>query len=105
MVRVEVDDRHARELAAQLALLTHADRGEPGNEVRLMSLHGAKGLEFRAVFIVGCEDGNLPHEHSIAEGMTPASFRQAWVVCDTVEAAIKAMQGADDMPHLQHDRR
>ena len=23
-------------------------------------------------------------EHSIAEGMTPATFRQAWVVCDTV---------------------
>lgn len=44
-------------------------------------------------------------EHSIAEGMTPASFRQAWVVCDTVEAAIEAMQSADDMPHLQHDRR
>jgi uncharacterized protein (TIGR00730 family) len=44
-------------------------------------------------------------DHSIAEGMTPASFRQAWVVCDTVEAAIAAMQMADDMPHLQHDRR
>jgi uncharacterized protein (TIGR00730 family) len=44
-------------------------------------------------------------EHSIAERMTPASFRQAWVVCDTVEAAIAAMQGAGDMPHLQHDRR
>ena len=44
-------------------------------------------------------------EHSIAEGMTPASFRQAWVVCDTVEASIEAMQAADDMPHLQHDRR
>ena len=44
-------------------------------------------------------------EHSIAEAMTPASFREAWVVCDTVEAAIEAMQAADDMPHLQHDRR
>ncbi len=56
------------ELAAQLALLSHADRGEPDNQVRLMSLHGAKGLEFRAVFIIGCEDGNLPHEASIEEG-------------------------------------
>ena len=44
-------------------------------------------------------------EHSIAERMTPDSFREAWVVCDTVEAAIEAMQGAGDMPHLQHDRR
>jgi len=44
-------------------------------------------------------------EHSIAEGMTPASFREAWVVCDTVEAAIDAMQTAGKTPHLQHDRR
>ena len=36
-------------------------------------------------------------EHSIAEGMTPASFREAWVVCDTVEAAIEAMQGAGEV--------
>ncbi|MFA6985921.1 MAG: UvrD-helicase domain-containing protein [Arenimonas sp.] len=67
------------ELAAQLALLTHADRGEPGNEVRLMSLHGAKGLEFRAVFIVGCEDGNLPHEHSINEGSLEEERRLFYV--------------------------
>ena len=44
-------------------------------------------------------------EHSIAEGMTPATFRQAWVVCDTVEASIAAMQQADATPGLQHDRR
>jgi len=56
------------ELAAQLALISNADRGEPGNQVRLMSLHAAKGLEFRVVFLVGLEDGNLPHERSIEEG-------------------------------------
>ncbi|HPO25185.1 MAG TPA: UvrD-helicase domain-containing protein, partial [Arenimonas sp.] len=56
------------ELAAQLALISNADRGEPGNQVRLMSLHAAKGLEFRVVFLVGLEDGNLPHEMSMEEG-------------------------------------
>ena len=44
-------------------------------------------------------------EHSIGEGMTPASFREAWIACDTVEAAIAAMGGADDMPQLQQDQR
>ena len=44
-------------------------------------------------------------EHSIAEGMTPESFRQAWSVATTVEEAIAQMQGADDMPHLKHDHR
>ena len=44
-------------------------------------------------------------EHSIEEGMTPASFRQAWVVCNTVAEAIEAVRASDEMPHLQHDQR
>ncbi|HZV83712.1 MAG TPA: TIGR00730 family Rossman fold protein [Brevundimonas sp.] len=44
-------------------------------------------------------------EHSIAERMTPESFRQAWVVRDTVEGAIDAMQAAESVPGLQHDLR
>ncbi|HEY0104227.1 MAG TPA: TIGR00730 family Rossman fold protein [Brevundimonas sp.] len=44
-------------------------------------------------------------EHTIAERMTPESFRQAWVVRNTVEEAIAAMQEADSVPGLQHDLR
>lgn len=67
------------DLAAQMALLTHADRGEPGNAVRLMSLHGSKGLEFRAVFLVGLEDGTLPHEASMEEGRLEEERRLLYV--------------------------
>jgi superfamily I DNA/RNA helicase len=37
------------------------------DRVQLMTLHSAKGLEFRAVFLVGLEDHILPHEKSIME--------------------------------------
>jgi ATP-dependent DNA helicase Rep len=67
------------ELASQLALLTHADKGDAGNQVRLMSMHAAKGLEFRYVFIIGMDDNTLPHESSIDEGRIDEERRLLYV--------------------------
>ncbi len=72
-------DGAAGDLAAQLALLSHGDRDDPGNSARLMTLHSAKGLEFRFVFIVGVEDGLLPHEGSLAEGRVEEERRLMYV--------------------------
>ncbi len=69
----------AGDLAARLALLAHADGDDGGDAVRLMTLHSAKGLEFRCVHIVGCEDGTLPHEGAIGEGHLDEERRLLYV--------------------------
>ena len=47
---------------AHVAMFTSADLDDPRDQVRLMTVHSAKGLEFPYVFVVGMEDGIFPGE-------------------------------------------
>src|SRR5581483_10574977 len=50
-----------------LTLMTDLDRYEGSKGITLMTLHAAKGLEFKVVFLAGMEEGILPHSQSSDE--------------------------------------
>jgi DNA helicase II / ATP-dependent DNA helicase PcrA len=64
----------------ELSLYSDQDaiRGEQ-SLVTLMTLHNAKGLEFRAVFMIGMEEGIFPHARSIEENSLEEERRLAYV--------------------------
>ncbi|HEY2830344.1 MAG TPA: UvrD-helicase domain-containing protein [Thermoanaerobaculia bacterium] len=50
-----------------LTLISDLDRYDSAKGITLMTLHAAKGLEFRIVFLAGMEEGILPHSNSLEQ--------------------------------------
>lgn len=62
--------QEARRALARLSLRFAEEQDDRENRVTLSTLHGAKGLEFALVFVVGCDEGILPHARTDAPRVT-----------------------------------
>lgn len=70
------------QVVTRLTLRDMLERGEEDDEsdqVQLMTLHASKGLEFPHVFLIGMEEGILPHQTSIDEDNVEEERRLAYV--------------------------
>ncbi|WP_375752085.1 DNA helicase Rep [Vibrio sp. HN007] len=76
------EEKTLKEVVQRLTLRDMMERGEDdedADQVQLMTLHASKGLEFPYVYLMGSEEGILPHQTSIDEENVEEERRLAYV--------------------------
>src|SRR5882762_2478914 len=100
------DDRDSaqgvEDFLAEIALVSDVDAyDENGEGVTLITLHMVKGLEFAVVFLVGMEEGLLPHQRALDEREeNPSAVGAATEMAEERRLAYVGMTRAKDRLYL-----
>jgi Superfamily I DNA and RNA helicases len=89
-------DKGFSEFLEEISLATDVDKWKKSDDtVNLMTLHCAKGLEFKTVFIAGCEDGILPSRQNFDDDEKIAEERRLFYVGSTRAMDVLEVSCAD----------
>ncbi len=79
-------------------LQSTADKEASSESVQLMTVHAAKGLEFRNVFLMAWEDGIFPSDNAIREGKIEEERRLAYVAITRAEKNLMISSAGERFP-------
>jgi DNA helicase-2/ATP-dependent DNA helicase PcrA len=96
--REQTEDTTLSAFLQEISLYSDQDaiRGD-GSLVTLMTLHNAKGLEFRAVYLIGMEEGIFPHSRSIEEQGIEEERRLCYVGMTRAEERLTLLHASSRM--------
>lgn len=90
----------------QVALMTSGDEdGVPGAAISVMTIHAAKGLEFKNVFLPAWEEGIFPSERALAESGTAALEEERRLAYVAITRAIRRAVISFAMSRLEFGQR
>lgn len=99
---------HVRKVREEIRSVSEEGKRQKGDEVSLGTMHGSKGLEFQVVFIIGVNDGVIPHKKCITKMAVEEERRLFYVAVTRAKSrlfisSVRKRYGKDceDSPFLR----